>query len=46
LIQAAQINLSLPSGFSPESLILLGVYGVLFCWINKRVIEKSVIYLI
>ena len=46
LVQAAQINLSLPSGFSPESLILLGIYGVLFCWINKRVIAKSVIDLL
>lgn len=46
LIKAAQINLSFPSGFSPESLILLGVYGVLFCWINKKVIEQSVIDLI
>lgn len=40
--QATKMNITLPSGFSPESIILLGAYGVLFSIINKRVIERSV----
>ena len=42
LEQASRMNLTLPTGFSIESIILLGVYGFLFSFINKRVIEKSV----
>ena len=47
LVQKAEsMSLYLNSGFSSGSLVFLGFYAVFFSWINKRVIEKSVIDLI
>ena len=40
--KAESINIYLPSGFSSESLLLLGFYAVLFALLKQRVIKKSV----
>jgi hypothetical protein len=40
--KAASINFHIPSGFSAESLLLLGFYGLLFTWLKQRIIRKSV----
>tara|TARA_B100001093_G_scaffold395484_1_gene382404 strand:+ start:2056 stop:3450 length:1395 start_codon:yes stop_codon:yes gene_type:complete len=40
--QAQQIGLELSAGFSFETLFFILVYGIVFVFLNKRVIEKAV----
>jgi hypothetical protein len=40
--KAESINIYLPSGFSAESLLLLGCYAVIFALLKQRIIKKSV----